>query len=92
MKCAKHMLFKVLRAGFLQSKAGDHGAELQLPAATVPDPRHAWSVCFIWLVWPNQTNEINQTNKNNQLGVMFHEAGLGYVSSPYFFSLVRSVL
>jgi hypothetical protein len=41
MKCAKHMLFKVSRAGFLHSKAGDHGAELQLPAATVPDPRRS---------------------------------------------------
>ena len=44
MKCAKHMLFKVSRAGFLRSKAGDHGAELQLPAATVPDPRRLPSV------------------------------------------------
>lgn len=68
MKCAKHMLFKVLRACFLHSKAGDHGAELQLPAATVPDPRRSWSVCFIWLVW------FNQTNKSNQLGFAFHGA------------------
>jgi hypothetical protein len=62
------MLFKVSRAGFLHSKAGDHGAELQLPAAIVPDPRRLWSVCFIWLVW------FNQTNKSNQLGFALHEA------------------
>ena len=62
----------------------------QLP--TESGPRRLWSVWFIWLVLINQTNEINQINKSNQLGFTFHEAGLGYVVSPYFFSLVRSVL
>jgi hypothetical protein len=39
MKCGKYLLFKVSGAGSPFNKAGDHWAELQLPAATVSNPR-----------------------------------------------------